>query len=102
MPMKNPPHPGRIIKNACLEPLGLTVTKAAEILGVNRVSLSKILNGRAAVSPEMALRVSKAFGSSPDCWLRVQMAYDVAQLEKKADSIQVHRYHATIGEEVRI
>ena len=92
MPMKNPPHPGRLIKNACLEPLGLSVTKAAKALGVARPTLSSVINGRAALSPEMAIRLEKAFGGTADAWLRMQLAYDLAQTRTKAAQIKVSRY----------
>jgi antitoxin HigA-1 len=90
--MKEPVHPGRIIKHECIKALGLTVTQAAEILKVARPNLSKIINGHGGVSPEMAIRLSKAFGGSASVWLRMQMAYDLAQAEKKADEIKVDRY----------
>ena len=79
MPMKHPVHPGSIIKHDCLEPLGLSVTKAAAVLGVTRQTLSRVINEQTAVSPEMAIRVSKAFGSTPEHWLRLQLVYDMAQ-----------------------
>ena len=91
MKMKNPPHPGRIVRLDCLEPLGLTVTKGAEILGVTRQALNNLVNLKAGISPEMAIRLSKAFGSSPEVWLGMQMTYDLAQLEKQADKIKVRR-----------
>jgi addiction module HigA family antidote len=91
MKMKNPPHPGRLVRHDCLEPLGLTVTKGAKILGVTRQALNNLVNCKAAISPEMAIRLSKAFGSSPEVWLGMQMAYDLAQLEKEADKIKVRR-----------
>jgi len=91
MKMKNPPHPGRLVRHDCLEPLGLTVTKGAKILGVTRQALNNLVNCKAAISPEMAIRISKAFGSSPEVWLGMQMAYDLAQLEKEADKIKVRR-----------
>lgn len=91
MNMKNPPHPGCIVRHDCLEPLGLTVTKGAKILGVTRQALNNLVNCKAAISPEMAIRLSKAFGSSPEVWLGIQMAYDLAQLEKEADKIKVRR-----------
>jgi addiction module HigA family antidote len=78
--MKNPPHPGRIIRRDCIEPLGLTITSAAQALGVTRQALNNLVNGKAGISPEMAVRLSKAFGSSPDMWLRLQVNYDLAQL----------------------
>jgi antitoxin HigA-1 len=76
MIMKNPPHPGRSIKDACLEPLGLSVTAAAKALGVTRLALSNVLNGHASISPEMALRLSKAFGGVPETWLKLQLGID--------------------------
>lgn len=79
MPMKSPPHPGRIIKTS-LEDLSLTVTEAAEVLGVTRSHLSKLLNGKVGISPEMAVRLSKTFGSTPDFWFRLQNNYDLAQV----------------------
>jgi addiction module HigA family antidote len=91
MRMKNPPHPGRHVKMDCLDPLNLSVTKGAEILGVTRLTLSNLINGKNGISPEMAIRLSKAFGGSPEVWLRMQMAYDLAQAEKKASGIKVKR-----------
>ena len=78
MPMKNPPHPGLSVRLNCLEPLGLSVTEGAKVLGVSRQALSRLINGKAGVSPEMAIRLSKAFGPTPDIWIRMQAAYDVA------------------------
>ena len=77
MPMKNPPHPGRSIRTACLEPLGLSVSEAAKVLGVTRQTLTKVINGKSSISPEMAIRLTKAFGSTPETWLRMQLAYDL-------------------------
>ena len=91
MRMKNPPHPGRHVKMDCLDPLHLSITKGAEILGVTRLNLSNLINGKNGMSPDMAIRLSKAFGGSPDVWLRMQMAYDLAQAEKKAGRIKVKR-----------
>jgi addiction module HigA family antidote len=91
MPMKSPPHPGRSIKNACLEPLGLSVTEGAKVLGVTRQTLTKVINGRSGISPEMAIRLSKAFGSTPETWLRMQVAYDLAQARKNERNIRVRR-----------
>ena len=91
MLMKNPAHPGRIIRQECLEPLKLSVAAAAEALGVARPTLSNLLNGKAGVSPEMAVRLAKAFGSTPDLWLKLQMQYDLAQALKNADKIKVQR-----------
>jgi len=93
MPMKNPPHPGRSIKNACLEPLGMTVTDGAEMLGITRQALNNVVNGKSGISPEMAIRLSKAFGSTPETWLRMQMAYDLAQARKRESRIKVRRVH---------
>lgn len=92
--MMNPPHPGDHIKIEYLEPLDLTVTKAAAILGVTRKTLSAVINGRSGVSPEMAIRLSKAFGGSAEIWLRLQMQYDLAQAQAKADDIHVNRFEA--------
>ena len=91
MRMKNPPHPGRVVRQECLEPLGLTVTQAARLLGVTRQALNNLVNGRAGISPEMSIRLSKAFGSSPEVWLGMQMEYDLAEAEKNADQIKVER-----------
>ena len=91
MKMKNPPHPGRLVKHECLEPLALSITRGAEILGVTRLTLSNLVNGKNGVSPEMAIRLSKAFGSSPEVWLGLQMDYDLAQAEKKAPLIKVKK-----------
>ena len=90
--MKYPPHPGRGIKQNCLDALGLNVTDAAKVLGVARHTLSRVLNGHAAVSPEMAIRLEKAGWSNADFWLRVQAAYDLAQARKRQDQIKVERY----------
>jgi addiction module HigA family antidote len=89
MPMKNPPHPGQSVRADCLEPLGLTVTAAAKALGVSRQALNNLINGQAALSPEMAIRLDKAFGGGAATWLRLQAAYDLAQAEKQADKIKV-------------
>ena len=97
MPMKNPPHPGRSIRTACLEPLNLTVTDAASILGVTRQTLNNVINGKAGISPVMAFRLAKAFGSTPETWLRMQVAYDLAQVRRNEDEIVVDRRHALTG-----
>lgn len=94
MAMKNPPHPGGIVRRQCLEPLGLTVTQAAKGLGVTRQALSDLVNERAGVSVEMAIRLSKAFGSSPETWLGLQMAYNLWQARPLADKIAVERFAA--------
>ncbi|HTS51948.1 MAG TPA: HigA family addiction module antitoxin [Burkholderiales bacterium] len=87
--MHKPPHPGEILRQLCLEPLGLTVTEAAEGLGVSRKTLSAILNGRASVSPEMAVRLSLAFGTSAESWLNHQLQYDLWQLQKQRKNLRV-------------
>ncbi len=95
MQMFNPPHPGEIIKELCLEPLGLTVTRAAEALGVSRKTLSAILNGRAGISPEMAIRLSIAFETSAESWLNQQVQYDLWRVRQSQQEIKVKRLIAT-------
>jgi addiction module HigA family antidote len=92
MPMKNPPHPGEIVLKECIEPLNLTVTDAAKGLGVTRNSLSRLINGHNGISPEMAIRLSMAFGSNPEMWLRMQIAYDLDQINKKSSQIKVQKF----------
>ncbi len=92
MPMKNPPHPGETILEDVIKPLGLSITRAAEILGVRRATLSDLVNGKTVVSAEMALRLEKAFGVSMDLLLRMQAAYDAAQARRRADRIKVQRF----------
>ena len=92
MAMKNPIHPGRIVRHDCLEPLGLGVTAAAEWLGVSRQALNNVVNERAGISPEMAIRLTKAFGSTAEAWLKMQLAYDLAEVRKREKSIRVRRY----------
>ncbi len=92
MAMKNPPHPGGSIRENCLEPLGLSVTEAADVLGVARHTLSRVLNGHAAISPDMAIRLENAGWSSADFWLRRQTSYDLAQARKGEDRIRVEPY----------
>ena len=92
MPMKNPPHPGDLIRTEVIEVLDLSVTKAAEILHVRRATLSDLLHGKAALTPEMALRIEKAFGPGMDHLLRMQVAYDVAQTREHARGISIKRY----------
>ena len=94
MKMYNPPHPGEILRELCLEPLGLSVTEAAQALGVSRKTLSSILNGRAGISPEMAVRLSIAFNTTAESWLRQQLQYDLAQAEAKRRSLQVKKLAA--------
>lgn len=89
MPMKNPPHPGRSIKDACLEPLNLSVTEGAARLGVARHTLSRVINGRAGISPEMALRLEKMGWSSAESWLRMQTAHDLARARRDGGKIAV-------------
>lgn len=89
MPMKKPPHPGGTVLHDCIEPLGLSVTDAAQKLGVSRFTLSELVNGKRGISPEMAVRLSKAFGASAESWLALQAQYDLAQV--KADRIKVKR-----------
>lgn len=92
MPMKNPSHPGSIVRHDCLEPLGLSVTEGARVLGVTRQALNNLVNGKAGVSVEMAVRLSKAFGSEPEFWLRLQMNFDLAELRRHRPAIDVRRY----------
>lgn len=92
--MHNPPHPGEVIHELCLEPLGLSVTEAAEGLGVSRKTLSAILNGRAGISPEMALRLSIAFDTSPESWLLQQTQYDLWQARKESKRLRVRKLSA--------
>ena len=90
--MKNPPHPGHSISDACLEPLKLSVTDAAKVLGVARHTLSRVINGQAGISPEMAIRLEKAGWSNAEHWLRLQVAYDLAQAREHEGKIRVRRY----------
>ena len=89
--MHNPPHPGEVLKELCLEPLDISITEAAEGLGVSRKTLSAILNGRAGISPEMALRLSIAFDTTPESWLNQQMQYDLWQAIQRTGEIDVQR-----------
>lgn len=89
--MKNPPHPGLSVRHDCLEPLGLSVSEAARKLGVSRKQLSDIVNCRAGISPEMAIRLDMAFGGGAETWYRLQSAYALAQAMEKADRINVER-----------
>jgi len=90
--MYDPPHPGEVIKELCLQPLGLTVTVAAKGLGISRKTLSALLNGRFGISPEMAIRLSKAFGGSAESWLIQQAQYDLWQVMQKANEIEVKAF----------
>ena len=94
MQMYNPPHPGEIIREFCLEPLELSVTATAEALGVSRKTLSSILNGHAGISPEMALRLSIAFNTTPESWLNHQVQYDLWIAKKDGKSIKVKKLYA--------
>ncbi len=94
MHMHDPPHPGEVIRELCLEPLGLSVTKAADGLGVSRKALSELLNGHSGVSPKMAIRLSKAFGGSPESWLVQQMQFDLWQALQRAHEIKVQTFKA--------
>jgi addiction module HigA family antidote len=94
MRMYNPPHPGQILKTLCLEPLNLTVTDAAKALGVSRKTLSAILNGRAGISPEMAVRLSIAFGTSAESWLTQQTQFDLWHAEQHRKKLRVRRIAA--------
>jgi addiction module HigA family antidote len=92
MPMKNPPHPGDLIRTEIIDALGLSVSRAAEILKVRRATLSDLLHGKAALTPEMALRIEKAFGPDMNHLLRMQLAYDVARMRAQAGDVGVKRY----------
>lgn len=95
MPMHNPPHPGGVIRRQCLEPLGLSIEKAAKGLGVTQHSLSDLVSEEAPISVDMAIRLSKSFGSSPETWLGMQMAYDLWQARDFAESIEVEKFSET-------
>ena len=88
MPMKNPPHPGKAVRVSCLEPLGLSVTEGARALGVSRQALSNVVNGRARISGDMAIRLAMAFSSTTETWIRLQAAYDVAHAQSREDQIE--------------
>jgi addiction module HigA family antidote len=90
--MKNPVHPGRIVRQDCLEPLGLSVTAGAKVLGVTRQALNNVVNEKAGISPEMAIRLSKAFGSTAETWVAMQSAFDLAQALKHESKIKVKRF----------
>ncbi len=92
MSLLNPPHPGEIIRYECLEPLGLTVTRAAQGLGVTRQALSDLENEKSGVSVEMSLRLSQAFGSTPETRLGMQTAYDLWQVRERAKQIEVEKF----------
>ena len=94
MRMHNPPHPGEVLKTLCLEPLKVSVTEAAKALGVSRKTLSAILNGRAGISPEMAVRLSLAFGTSAESWLHQQTQYELWHVERRRKEFRVHKLAA--------
>ncbi len=94
MEMHDPPHPGEVIRELCLKPLHVTVTRAAAGLGVSRKALSELLNGHAGISPEMSLRLSKAFGGSPESWLVQQMHHDLWRVRKGAGDLKVEPFKA--------
>ncbi len=91
MDMHNPPHPGEVLRELCIEPLGISVTEAAESLGVSRKTLSAILNGRSGISPEMAIRLAKAFDTTPESWLNQQMLYDLHVARKAHRKVRVKK-----------
>ena len=92
MPKNSPPHPGEYVLEECLKPLGLSIGEAARGLGVNRSTLSRLIHGKSGVSPEMAVRLSMAFGSTPEMWLRLQNAFELAQARKSAKNIHIKRF----------
>jgi antitoxin HigA-1 len=94
MPMKNPPHPGWSVRHDCLEALGLSVTEGAKVLGVTRQALNNLVNGKSGISPEMAIRLDKAFGGGAEVWLGLQMDFDLAQAMKNERAIRVKRVAA--------
>ena len=96
MPMHNPPHPGEIVKWECLEPLGLSVTRAAQGLGVTRQALSDLVNEKSGISVDMAIRLSKAFGSTPETWLGIQTDYDLWHAQARAENIEVERFEIPV------
>lgn len=99
MTKRTPIHPGEIVREECLQASGLSVTKGAEVLGVTRQALNNVVNEKAGISPEMAIRLEKAFGSSADMWLGMQQKYDLAQARKSAEQIKVKRFTAPPAEQ---
>ena len=97
MPMLNPPHPGLSVRHDCLEPLGLSITAGAQVLGVSRQALNNLVNGKSAISPEMAIRLDKAFGGGAETWLRMQADYDLAQAMAHVNDIKVERYEPKVA-----
>ncbi len=98
MPMKEPPHPGLSVRYDCLEPLGLSVSAGAEILGVSRQALNNLVNGKAGISPEMAIRLDKAFGGTAEGWLALQTAYDLVQVRKQEPYMEIKRQTLKVAE----
>ena len=94
--MKNPAHPGLGVKVDCLEPFGLSITEGAKILGVSRTALSTLVNARADLSMDMAIRVAKAFGGTPEGWMRVQHQYDLSKIDERAKQIKVKPYKGVL------
>lgn len=97
MRMKNPPHPGLSVRHDCLEPLGLSITDGAKALGVTRQAMNNLVSGKAGISAEMAIRLEKAFGGGAETWLRMQAAYDLAQVEKRVGKIKVRRVKEVVA-----
>src|SRR6266446_1427924 len=98
MTMKKPPHPGLSVRHDCIEPLDLSITEAADILGVTRQTLNNLVDGKSGISPEMAIRLDKAFGGGAETWLRLQMAYDLAQARQHESEIKVKRVSRRLEE----
>ncbi len=101
MPMLNPPHPGEIVREECLKPLGLSVTAAARALGISRKSMSELVNERAGISAMMAIRLARAFGGTAETWLGVQLDYDLARARRRAGKISVKRVRRAANGERR-
>jgi antitoxin HigA-1 len=101
MPMLNPPHPGEIVREECLKPLGLSVTAAARALGISRKSMSELVNERAGISAMMAIRLARAFGGTAETWLGVQLDYELAQARRRAGKISVKRVRRAANDERR-
>lgn len=102
MSKKTPSHPGEYVRHDCIDPLGLTITEAAKALGVTRQTLTSLVNGKSGVSPEMAIRLEKAFGSTAEMWLRLQAAYDLAHVMKRASRIKVKRLYPARSTQPRV
>ena len=97
MNKKNPIHPGEYVRYDCIEPLGLTISQAAKALGVTRQTLNNLVNGKSGVSPEMAVRLEKAFGSTAEMWMRLQVAYDLAEVQKTAHKLKIRRVRMPVA-----